>query len=681
MNKLYPKLAFTNIKNNKQFYFPYLLTGVLCVLMFYSMLAIQQNPALESMRGGTNLQVILMLGSWVIVFFACIFLFYTNSFIVKRRKKELGIYNILGMEKRHIACVMTMETIVLGFIVIVAGLVTGIVFNKLLMMFLYRLTGLSVSIPFYISIDGCVMTALLFAAIFVATLIYNFMQIRLANPIQLLRSDKTGEKEPKTKIVMAIAGIACIAVGYYIAITEENPLKVLMLFFVAVILVIIGTYFLFIAGSVALLKLLRKNKNYYYKTNHFTAVSGMIYRMKQNAVGLANICILSTMVLVMVSCTVSLYFGVEDELNYSYPHEITATVLYGEDAPRENDLKEVLLNAVEEAGGEVTNVVTAETFCIVGTLSGETLSLEDKGDYMAVSDYYIVNFCTKDAYEEMTGEEVCELEADEIATAFAPLYKSSHLVLGEKVCNVKENLSYKTGQAYMFTGGEGYVIVNDEEALRALYQELAEEYRKLNGSITAFNYEVGIDIAGTAEEKLAVGEAVWTVFNDWNYKESEKYLSGDAFYGGITYETRQGAYENFYSLYGGIFFLGMFLGVMFLMVTVLIIFYKQISEGYDDKERFAIMEKVGMSNAEVKASINTQVRIVFFLPLVTAVIHLTAAFPMLTKLLALMNLMNQSVFVVCLIATVAVFTLFYLFVFKLTSKTYYKIVGNQLNAV
>ena len=681
MNKLYPKLAFTNIKNNKQFYFPYLLTGVLCVLMFYSMLAIQQNPALESMRGGTNLQVILMLGSWVIGFFACIFLFYTNSFIVKRRKKELGIYNILGMEKRHIACVMTMETIVLGFIVIVAGLVTGIVFNKLLMMFLYRLTGLSVSIPFYISIDGCVMTALLFAAIFVAALIYNFMQIRLANPIQLLRSDKTGEKEPKTKIVMTITGIACIAVGYYIAITEENPLKVLMLFFVAVILVIIGTYFLFIAGSVALLKLLRKNKNYYYKTNHFIAVSGMIYRMKQNAVGLANICILSTMVLVMVSCTVSLYFGVEDELNYRYPHEITATVLYGEDAPRENDLKEVLLNAVEEAGGEVTNVVAAETFCIVGTLSGETLSLENKGDDMAFSDYYIVNFCTKDAYEEMTGEEVCELEADEIATAFAPLYKSSRLVLGEKVCNVKENLSYKTEQAYMFTGGEGYVIVKDEEALRTLYQELAEEYRKLDGSITAFNYEVGIDIAGTAEEKLAVGEAVWTVFNDWNNKESEKYLSGDAFYGGISYETRQGACENFYSLYGGIFFLGMFLGVMFLMVTVLIIFYKQISEGYEDKERFAIMEKVGMSNAEVKASINTQVRIVFFLPLVTAVIHLTAAFPMLTKLLALMNLMNQSVFVVCLIATVAVFTLFYLFVFKLTSKTYYKIVGNQVNAV
>lgn len=683
MNKLYPKLAFTNIKNNKQFYFPYLLTGVLCVLMFYSMLAIQQNPALESMRGGTNLKVILMLGSWVIGFFACIFLFYTNSFIVKRRKKELGIYNILGMEKRHIACVMTMETIVLGFIVIVAGLVTGIVFNKLLMMFLYRLTGLSVSIPFYISIDGCVMTALLFAAIFVATLIYNFMQIRLANPIQLLRSDKTGEKEPKTKIVMTITGIACIAVGYYIAITEENPLKVLMLFFVAVILVIIGTYFLFIAGSVALLKLLRKNKNYYYKTNHFIAVSGMIYRMKQNAVGLANICILSTMVLVMVSCTVSLYFGVEDDLNYRYPHEITATVLYGEDAPRENDLKEVLLNAVDEAGGEATNVETKETFYIVGTLSGETLSLENKGDDMALSDYYIVNFCTKDDYEKMTGEEVCELDTDEIATAFAPLYKGGRLVLGEKVCNVKENLSYKMGQAYMFTGGEGYVIVKDEEALRALYQELAEEYRKLDGSITAFNYEVGIDIAGTAEEKLAVGQAVWTVFNDWNYKESEKYLSGDsdAFYGGITYETRQGAYENFYSLYGGIFFLGMFLGVMFLMVTVLIIFYKQISEGYEDKERFAIMEKVGMSNAEVKASINAQVRIVFFLPLVTAVIHLTAAFPMLTKLLTLMNLMNQSVFVVCLIATVAVFTLFYLFVFKLTSKTYYKIVGNQVNAV
>ena len=681
MNKLYPKLAFTNIRNNKQFYLPYLLTGILCVLMFYSILAMQQNPALAGIRGGTNLKTILMLGSWVIGFFAAIFLFYTNSFIVKRRKKELGIYNILGMEKRHLACVMTIETAALALAVIAGGLVTGIVFNKLLMMFLYRLTGLNKSIPFYISTAACGMTVLLFAAIFAATLLYNFMQIRLANPIQLLRSDKTGEREPKTKIVMTIAGIVCIAAGYYIAITEENPLKVLTLFFVAVLLVIIGTYFLFIAGSIALLKLLRKNKNYYYKTSHFTAVSGMIYRMKQNAVGLANICILSTMVLVMISSSVSLYYGVEDSLDYSYPHEITATVSYGEDAPKENDLEEILLKPIEEAGIPVTNVDVKETFYVVGILSGETLSLGNESDYLSVKDYYVVNFCTKDAYEKMTGETVCDLDGDEVAAAFAPLYKGSRLVLGEKICNVKENLLYKTKKAYMLTGGEGYVIVKDQSTLRAIYREMVDMCNRLDDSAPSFNYEVGIDIAGTAEEKLAVEEKVWKAFQAWNDTESEKYLSEGTGYDGITYETRQGACEDFYSLYGGVFFLGLFLGMMFLMVTVLIIFYKQISEGYEDKERFAIMEKVGMSNAEVKASINAQVRIVFFLPLVTAVIHLTAAFPMLTRLLAMLNLMNRDVFVVCLIVTVAVFMLFYLLVFKLTSRTYYRIVGNQGKAV
>lgn len=314
MNKLYLKLAWSNLKNSRQFYLPYVIAGMLSAMMFYTMCAIQGNEGLSKMRGGTSVQMVLFFGVIVVGVFVSIFLFYTNSFIMKRRKKELGIYNILGMEKIHIAKTMAWETVFSFLIAVGGGLILGIVFQKLLTMFLYRLTGLDAAIPFYISGWGCLHTAELFGAIYVCILLYNLMQIRLSNPVELLHSGSTGEREPKTKILQAVLGVVCIAAGYYMAITVDNPVKAITLFFVAVMLVIIGTYWLFNAGSIAFLKLLRKNKRYYYQTRHFTTVSGMIYRMKQNAVGLANICILSTMVLVVISMTVCMYAGLEDEL-------------------------------------------------------------------------------------------------------------------------------------------------------------------------------------------------------------------------------------------------------------------------------------------------------------------------------------------------------------------------------
>lgn len=516
MNSLYLRLAATNIKSNKQFYTPYLLTGMLTVAMFYTMIALSNNTGMDGMPGASNLRIILNLGTIIIGLFAAIFLFYTNSFIIKRRKKEIGIYNILGMEKKHLGRVLLVETLFTALMAVGLGLVIGIVFNKLLLMFLYKLTGFNISIQFQISFDAIRISCILFGIIYLCTLIYNLMQIKLSKPVELLHGGNVGEKEPKTKIIMTIIGILSLGTGYYISFVTKSPIDALNLFFVAVLLVIIGTYCLFTAGSIALLKMLRKNKNFYYKPRHFTAVSGMICRMKQNAVGLANICILSTMVLVMVSTCVSMYVGVDDAMKTRYPAEIAVQASYTDKMTGEEELLDRIHEDVAEGGREITN------------------------------EYSFLSF-----YLTMMGDNGCA--------------------------------------------------------------------------------------------RLVV-------------------------------ESRAENYGDFFSTYGSLLFLGLFLGTMFLMITVLIIFYKQISEGYDDKERFQILEKVGMSNTEVKRTISSQIRIVFFLPILAAAIHVLAAFPMICRLMLILNLTNTELFIWCLLGTVAVFGIIYLIVFRITSKNYYRIV-------
>ena len=325
MNNIYVRLAKTNIQNNRQLYLPYIISGIVTVMMFYLMMFINNNPGLKSIPGSANLKTIMALGVGIITIFAYIFIFYTNSFIIKRRKKEIGVYNILGMEKRHIARVLGLETVFVAMLAIAGGILSGIIFSKLILMLLYRMLGFQESVSFILPKQE-LRGSHRFGVLYVLTLLYNLLQIRLANPIELLHGGNVGEKEPKTKGVMAVAGAACLAVAYYIAITTENPMEVLMKFFLAVVLVIVGTYFLFTAGSIAILKMLRKNKKFYYNKKHFTVVSGMLYRMKQNAAGLASICVLSTMVLVMISMTVSMFAGVDDELKERYPYELSYSV-------------------------------------------------------------------------------------------------------------------------------------------------------------------------------------------------------------------------------------------------------------------------------------------------------------------------------------------------------------------
>lgn len=664
---MYTKLAITNIKNNRQFYFPYLLTGIITVAMFYIMCALESNPGIQSIPGAKDLGLILRLGIGVIGIFAVIFLFYTNSFIIKRRKKELGIYNILGMEKRHIAKILSKEAFFTAIIAIGGGLVTGVLFHKLACMLLYRMIGFNGGITFSFSKKGVMITAILFAIVYLLTYIYDLFQVQLANPIELLQSGNKGEREPKTKAIMAVLGVLCLGTGYFIAITTKNPIKALTLFFVAVILVIIGTYLLFTAGSIALLKILRRNKGYYYQTKHFTSVSGMIYRMKQNAVGLANICILSTMVLVAVSTTVSLYVGIEDIMKERYPNEINISAYYDTGAPAEDSIAPIVEKSVKESGRKIRH---EEDY-----LELYFAAIKDQGQYSLdkekvktagdrVSGFVVL---TREDCKKKYNEEIPELAENEVALFTIKKTDMDTLVLENRSYHVKEIKQFQNTEDFETIADMMdeyyYVIVNDVQDMERLWQLQKDIYQENSSSISR---QVRLDIDGDSEQKKECFENIKTALGPEQAKAR------------ILIDSRQSSLDEFYQIYGGFLFLGLFLGILFLMITVLIIFYKQISEGYDDKERFSIMEKVGMSNDEVKATIRSQVRTVFFLPILMAAIHVGMAFPMIKRLLSLFGLSNTALFAGCMAGTILVFALIYLLVFLKTSKTYYKIVGEQV---
>ena len=561
---MYTKLAITNIKNNRQFYFPYLLTGIITVAMFYIMCALESNPGIQSMPGAKDLGLILRLGIGVIGIFAVIFLFYTNSFIIKRRKKELGIYNILGMEKRHIAKILSKEAFFTAIIAIGGGLVTGVLFHKLACMLLYRMIGFNGGITFSFSKKGVMITAILFAIVYLLTYIYDLFQVQLANPIELLQSGNKGEREPKTKAIMAVLGVLCLGAGYFIAITTKNPIKALTLFFVAVILVIIGTYLLFTAGSIALLKILRRNKGYYYQTKHFTSVSGMIYRMKQNAVGLANICILSTMVLVAVSTTVSLYVGVEDIMKERYPNEINIRAYYDTGAPSEDSIAPIVEKSVKESGRKIRH---EEDY-----LELYFAAIKDQGQYSLdkekvktagdrVSGFVVL---TREDCKKKYNEEIPELAENEVALFTIKKTDMDTLVLENRSYHVKEIKQFQNTEDFETIADMMdeyyYVIVNDVQDMERLWQLQKDIYQENSSSISR---QVRLDIDGDSEQKKECFENIKTALGPEQAKAR------------ILIDSRQSSLDEFYQIYGGFLFLGLFLGILFLMITVLIIFYKK----------------------------------------------------------------------------------------------------------
>ena len=640
-NFIYEKLAVTNLKNNRKTYVPYIFTGVLTVMMFYIIDALSRGKGITQ----DTLKICLQYATGVIVVFAVIFLFYTNSFLIKRRKKEIGVYNILGMGKRHIARMMAVETILTAGISILGGLVFGIIFGKLMYLLLLKILHNSVDMQFSVNGTAIVQTVILFAGIFLLTYLYNILQIQLVNPVELLHGGNQGEKEPKSRWLLVIVGVAALGNGYWIALTTEAPLEALLKFFVAVVCVIIGTYALFIAGSIVVLKILRKNKAYYYNPKHFTSVSGMIYRMKQNGAGLANICVLSTMVLVMVSTTVSLYAGMEDILDSRFPRDVSI-VCNEADTNKEETLQRLIKEQCEKAGVKITDRVRYRYGSMNAVLKGD--KLENVDQYYPDNHFYYVEMMTQDEYNRIEKRNV-SLEEQEILTY------TSNGKCGKKEINI---------------AGRNYQVKKELSEMTSQPKSTAEMYKTLyivfaNAEqierIEPFSYADKFNLKGDDGKQK---EALEQIQNEFYEKIPDGMM-----------ESRMLSRSSFYELYGGLFFIGIYLGSMFIMATVLIIYYKQISEGYDDRERYQIMQKVGMSKKEVKRSIRSQVLSVFFLPLIVAVIHVAVAFKVMTKILEVLNLTNVSLFAVCTIITIAVFAVFYIIVYSITAKEYYRIVN------
>lgn len=674
MNNLYVRLAKNNLKNNKSLYVPYMVAGMITVLMFYIMMFINNSAGLEKMRGAYYITTIMSFGVIVVGVFSYIYIFYTNSFISKRRKKEMGIYNILGMEKRHIAKVLAIETVFTAFVSIVGGIVAGILFSKLALMLIYRILGIQVTIEFSVPPSAVKNTVLVFGILYMMTLFYNLMQMKLANPVELLRGSSVGEKEPKTKWLMAILGVVCLGAGYAIAITTEQPMKVISLFFVAVLLVIAGTYLLFTAGSIAVLKLLRKTHGFYYQKKHFIAVSTMMYRMKQNAAGLASICILSTMVMVMVSTTVCMFAGLDDEINILYPYEINVQTGYSEVKENVSEQSSDIIQFIEDTG---TNVTDSESYSYLNfamTLEKDSLTIGQKPTNASL--YFLTrdNFLRMD--HTLTEADVPKVEAGKILIFREKRFQSTKTLRGDQIQILGETFTVQqngycknrsNGGAISFMDGVYYIVVDHMQTLQKLQKLAIAEANTENVSAYAYENILGINITGTETEKIACSG------NVENYSSGEKY--------GVVWRRVRGRAVNrkeLLALYGGFFFLGIFLGIVFLAVTVMIIFYKQVSEGYEDKERYRIMEQVGMSNVEVKSAIETQIRMVFFLPIVVAVLHVVAAFPLIRRVLSLLIMDSGQLFVWCLVTTVLSFAVIYYVVFRITSKIYYRIVGNQV---
>jgi putative ABC transport system permease protein len=656
-------MALVNLARNGQFYIPYLLTVMGTAAAYYITLALAATPDLPQTSRYSYLTMFMSIGTFVIAVFAVIFLTYTNSFLMKRRKRELGLYNVLGMGKRHIAIVLGFETLYTAFAGIIGGAALGMLLQKLAMLLLCRMMRMDIVYGFYVSGSAIAGTAILFGVILLFNLLLNLHRIHVQNPMELLRESSAGEREPKTRWPLAVIGVAALGAGYAIAVTTRSAMMALGMYFIAVLLVIIGTYCLFTSVSIAVLKALRANKKFYYQTDHFIGVSGMLYRMKRNAVGLANICILSTMVLVMVSGTLSLYLGSEAALDEQFAGNLRAEVRYdpAEETPFDSAALSAIVSKQLEQQGVSAAPVAAYRY-LSFNVNEEQGALEVK-KYLSGSSSMVCAMTPSD-YAAITGAET-------------PSLADGQMLLFTDGAGQRRNLTFRFAEAtdVTLTAAEP----DSRYPAPRMFQPSAVDVFYLVVSNGTFQ-ELYVG------QQTALGEAggelmQWNGF--WNVDESavqpdelEQTLdfTGTGSWARLDLDTRSSFAQEYYSLNGGFFFLGVFLGAIFLMAAVLIIYYKQISEGYEDRERYLVMQKVGMEPRTVRRSVNTQLLVVFFAPLAVAAIHVAFDFSLMTRLLTLFSLHNGTLTLLCTAGTLAVFGVIYALVYRVTARAYYKLV-------
>lgn len=657
----YPRLALTSLRKNKSVYTPYLMVSALMVMMFYILRSIRIMLVQVQVTGGESMGIILDMSLWVCGIFSLIILFYVNSFVMKRRAKEFGLFSILGMEKRHMAILAGWEVLFCAVGSIGVGILCGALLSQLMFLLLLNLVQIETPLTFQIPLDALWMTIELFLAAWVVILLRNIHTVGKADPIALLQSRKEGEKEPKTRRLLALLGAVTLGGGYWIALTAATPSEALAFFLPAVLLVMAGTYCLFTAGSIAFLKFLKRRKGFYYRPNNFISVSGMLYRMKQNAVSLANICILSTAVLVTLSFCVSLYLGEEGVLQAQFPRQVQSWVYINspEEEQDGEDWVQLTRQTADKHGVTLQNEVKYHRFTNAVIRQGEAFSFfETQNGTVAM-----LECIPLEEYNAITGSQET-LEPGQVL-AFDPTG-----TLGEEMTidghryQIKKKIeAFAFGNSMQYLADCYTVVMKDLPTLWDLLEQINEKpAADGSGFLPVLRYSYWYDPQPEKEEALN------PFFNQlWeDYRETHD--------GGLSIQYEEDVRENFFVLYGSIFFVGLFFVLMFLIATVLMIYYKQITEGFEDHDRFRIMEQVGMSGREVKATIGKQVLMVFFLPLGMSVVHAAVAFPVLCKILSAIGMTQTSLFLWCLGISILVFALFYLVVYLITARVYYKIV-------
>ena len=667
---LYPKLAWHGISKNKKTYVPFLLTSIGLVMMFYIVSYLTYNKSVKQMRGGDDMQMILSWGVPVVAFFVVIFLFYMNSFLMRRRKTEFGLYNILGMGKSNIARILLWQNFTLLVVSAAGGLGMGILLSKLAELCAAKMLSNQASLAFVIEPSAVRNTLFLTVLSFVLILLYSLGQIHVAKPIELLHGEKTGEKPPKARWILALIGVVLLGTAYYLAVTTREPVL-----FVAIVLVIVGSYLLFICGSVALCKMLQKNKKYYYKLNHFISVSSMSYRMKRNGASLASICILSTGVLVMISSSLCLRIGEDESLHARYPRDIEVSILtkdYDQSIAAASYIEQQVDAVLQASHQTRKNELAYNNLNFAALRQGGDISVkqytEVSGTQYAesIDKLVMLNIVTLDTYEKITGTTETLGENEVLLHMFRGKYSDDSLNIdGQFQFHVQKQVDayIESGDNTAATYPTMYLVVPDGDTMNRLYEYQYSVYGEKAAS--SLQTCMGFDLDCNADTQIELTKQLYDQFAEGSETHPNFYYEIKGL------ETQR---YSFYSLFGGLLFLGILLSVVFLFGTVLIMYYKQISEGYEDAARFEILQKVGMTRKEIKKSINSQILTVFAAPLLASGVHLCFAFPLIQKLLLMFGLSNTPLLVGVTVGSYLIFGVLYAVMYKATSRSYYQLV-------
>ena len=669
---IFSRLAKQNIRNNKSTYIPYMITCIFCIAMIYMMEFLRDCPTLDqAVRQADEVRMIVFTGEIVVEIFCIIFLIYSNSFLMKRRQKEIGLYNILGLERNHIGIVMFLETIITSIGSLAGGIAAGIIGSKLALLLLLKLLHIPSVLGFYISVKGIFTCLFMFGIIFLMILFLNLAKIHLSRPVELLRGNNTGEKEPVAKWLMALIGFICLGAGYYLAVTTESPIKAITIFLLAVILVMAGTYLLFTAGSIVILKFLRRRKSFYYRTGNFISISGMLYRMKQNAIGLASICILSTGVLLMIAMTVSIYFGMNDIMLNRYPYDVDMSVTSISEEECQTAI-EAFEKAIADNKVPVEKSVEEIYLDIVCSKNGDQILIKPANTIRNSDSVLVLSLLNQAEYERLTGISA-NLNDGEIFAWYPSAVQKDSVTVDETEFTVKKWLDKNPLTCGEDAVSDNAVLVVTDEDFKKFDEMRTEMYKGVSSAPAGedLTLHLGLDITGSETDKIDFGTPVMEVVKDLKKNGG---LSENSW---ITSGIRQQEYESYYADNGSLLFIGIFLGSLFLMGTAMIIYYKQISEGYEDQKRFEIMQKVGLSRREVRSSVRRQILMVFFLPLLMAMLHITMAFPMIRRLLLLFGMTNTKLFIGCTAGTVLIFAVVYGLIYLITARSYYHIVERK----